>query len=327
MGIDMKHFRGGHAFRRFYITGMANNPHIPLAESMKAARHSSVAAHVAYMQGSAHTERARMEHLLKRNAPSDSKHKPDAKKLKPSQRSMSQACAIHQEKKPPIIDVSDNERPSPHGQHPQTSFETLSQPHEVFNTSPANTQEEFKAFQEECAMAEAMAEPSKLSSKPHQYSGPFADITNTHQQENTYAFSNPDKKNSAETVRLAQDRFAQIANSTNRRRSTGSYTKVEFNPYTRKPLWNPYTNQAFRSVPMSREQQEIRKLRMKLREVETELSEQMNRNYELEEQEVNRRASWGYGNVQAEEYMKHNNYYGKGETEIITTCEWYHWGQ
>ena len=68
MGLDMTHFRGGHAFRRYFISGMVNDKNVPMQESMKAARHTSVSAHMSYMQSNSHTAAARINHLLERNA-------------------------------------------------------------------------------------------------------------------------------------------------------------------------------------------------------------------------------------------------------------------
>ena len=67
MGLDLKHFRGGHAWRHFAIQGMVNDPNVPLQESMKAARHSSVSVHLAYMSSDFVTEGKKIAGLLRRN--------------------------------------------------------------------------------------------------------------------------------------------------------------------------------------------------------------------------------------------------------------------
>ena len=59
LGLDMSMFLGGHAWRKLFCSVLANNPNVSLAEGMKAARHKSVSAHLAYVTADSHTEAKR----------------------------------------------------------------------------------------------------------------------------------------------------------------------------------------------------------------------------------------------------------------------------
>ena len=59
LGMDMSMFLGGHAWRKLFCSVLANNPNVSLAEGMKAARHKSVSAHLAYVTADKETEAKR----------------------------------------------------------------------------------------------------------------------------------------------------------------------------------------------------------------------------------------------------------------------------
>ena len=67
MGLDMKYFRGGHAWRHFMVQGMVNDPTVPMQELMKAARHTSISAHVGYTSSDRVSKGRKIEALLRRN--------------------------------------------------------------------------------------------------------------------------------------------------------------------------------------------------------------------------------------------------------------------
>ena len=69
LGIDPVLFRGGHVWRNFAITTMVNDPRVSNGESMKAACHSSVSAHLAYQSTDIISEHNRMASLLRQNNP------------------------------------------------------------------------------------------------------------------------------------------------------------------------------------------------------------------------------------------------------------------
>ena len=67
MGLDMKYFRRGHAWRYFMVQGMVNDPTVPMQESMKVAHHTSVSAHMGYMSSDRVSKDRKIEALLHRN--------------------------------------------------------------------------------------------------------------------------------------------------------------------------------------------------------------------------------------------------------------------
>jgi len=67
MGLGMKYFRGGHAWRHFMVQGMVNDPTVPMQESMKAARHTSVSVHMGYTSSDRVSEGRKIDALLRRN--------------------------------------------------------------------------------------------------------------------------------------------------------------------------------------------------------------------------------------------------------------------
>ena len=48
LGISSDSFKGGHAWRGLFVTNLVNAKGVSTAESMAAARHTSVSAHIAY---------------------------------------------------------------------------------------------------------------------------------------------------------------------------------------------------------------------------------------------------------------------------------------
>ena len=67
MGLDMKYFHGGHAWRHFMVQGMVNDPTVSIQESMKASRHTSMSAHMGYTLSDKVSEERKIEALLRRN--------------------------------------------------------------------------------------------------------------------------------------------------------------------------------------------------------------------------------------------------------------------
>ena len=69
LGLNMEFFRGGHAWRHFFITAMVNDPAVSSAESMRAARHNSVSANISYQADDERSEANKINCLIRHNAP------------------------------------------------------------------------------------------------------------------------------------------------------------------------------------------------------------------------------------------------------------------
>ena len=82
LGLNMKDFRGGHALRHFFVTGMVNDPTVPLQESMRASRHQSISAHMAYTETDKISEGMKIASLLRRNNAMGDLQSSHAKKIK-----------------------------------------------------------------------------------------------------------------------------------------------------------------------------------------------------------------------------------------------------
>jgi integrase len=296
MGLNTENFRGGHAFRRYFVTGMANDPNVPLAESMRAARHTSVSAHMAYMQHSSATEAARVTHLLNRNAPPPPAEKEKASKKKRNDVAKKKdnkiPCDENNERKKnkfsdgtpyssyPVanrnigvkVDNPSQNSPSPLAIVSGVGVPPSSVPSAVvtagmtqasyavssvsdFN-SPANTQEELQAFNEECAIMENMPPPAPRyinnSAATHP---PLRDVSNINHMGASH------HSNSTHSVMMAKQRFSQFEGSRNsspvehsyarpatdfntqRRSSTGSCTTPRYNHHhyhQNNATQNPY---------------------------------------------------------------------------------------
>jgi hypothetical protein len=216
MGLDMSCFRGGHAFRRYYISGMVNDPTVPIQESMKAARHTSVSAHLAYMQSNKATATARISHLIKRNAaPSTNVTSPNYEKKDPAKLKVVDNKGVNKKIQNSCVRTACVESPlacsaeevqiqdgSNGGKLGPPSTVTASSS-VVSSLSPSNTQEEIEAFKKECAIAEERHAKKTVAAS----SSVVSSISPSNTQEEMQAFKNE--------CAIAEERRAALIDLTN----------------------------------------------------------------------------------------------------------------
>ncbi len=152
MGLDMTYIRGAHSLRHHMITTLANDPNVSLKESMKASRHKSMSAHLQYIRSDHTSESQKIASLLKAN--NAAPVVPDIKKCKTPDPSDSVLFPLT---------YPDGDEYQFDDAFPVSSEDFLPQEegtdenHQNFESDsdcnqenmPANTQEEFDAFENE----------------------------------------------------------------------------------------------------------------------------------------------------------------------------------
>ena len=252
MGLDMKYFLGGHAWRHFMVQGMVNDPTVPLQESMKASRHTSISAHMGYTSSDRVSEGRKISALLRRNN------------------------AVVQEEEKPAMSVT---------------CKTDYKPVEVFR-EPENTQDEFAIFKEECGLVESSDpwEDAMLQVEPDFDAFMLEPCPPVSQK--SVDTSPTTSQRAVETARasydalLLQNKDLSSANVRKRQQVQNPYAKKQkvINPYLKKSssrvltpvnsnkIHNPY-RVTLKQSTMSREQAEIRRLRMEMRKLRKEACE------------------------------------------------------
>jgi hypothetical protein len=294
MGLDMTNFKGGHAFRRYFVTSLANDPNVSLQESMKAARHNSVSAHLSYMESNFVSEKNKIDSLLKSNN-TGLLCEPAAKKLKMSPENDQKPCHHHSG-----------------------------------SNHPCNTQEEYEAFQKELKIAKASNDCFNYGSsetKRVEESSALRDISNSYRFEpSPRSFLKPNGDNnsyeaprkptkSEQALAMARSSFESFAKVPPPTKTYTHSNQQEYiiNPYTGKPL-----------VKMSQEQARIRGLKNELKRMNEE-AEAMKREHAMEVQDYEQRlvdlqgsfsfnhngGNWSSGSNSSRGGHHHGNYHNK----------------
>ena len=233
MGVSSDSFRGGHAWRGFFVTNLVHAKGVSTAESMAAARHTSVSAHVAYQETDFISEGNRTLALLQSNDPSAAQefiHKKNLKQNQAVQKSQPFASSIFDESSPEDTSLNCSELELNHDETASSAYEDYQELDTNRTLSKSDTYEFMHKSQDSTAADEE-------------------DYTSCHDKMPLYDCSARDRCNNTEPMNTQQEYDAlaecmstvapaiSISYPTNGRHAKSS------NPYLKReaPLSNPYS--------------------------------------------------------------------------------------